>query len=313
VGPSVVFSYASVSEAAATNLTTATFQFSSTPAGAASSFLCKLNGAAAFTDCTSGLALSQLNSGGQVLTVHALDSQGHVGPDATRNWTIAPLSTTIKNIRAGSYDDYMVSVSTGVRVTGFGTESSQQVIFVQEAGPAASLVVDGMSDLSGSPVLNAGILTRALTAQTVKAEGTPVTVIGTVAHNGSSLELVRTSYIWGTGTAIAYEVPLIRTSTVYAAGLEGVRIGLAGEIPSFNCSSSCFNSAIGNANLCIETACMDSGCGTNKILTWLDVTGGDSPPVTSGYGIWRGWLVKRSAYYELWTNGSDGYGDDLCL
>lgn len=313
-GPSVVFSYASVNDAASTNLTTATFQFSSTPAGAAASFQCKLNSAAAFSDCTSGLALSQLAAGGQILTVHAVDSLGHVGPDATRSWTITPLATTIKNIRAGSYDDYLVSVSTGVRVTGFGAESAQQVIFVQEAGPAASLLVDSLTDIAGSPVLNAGMLTRALTTQAVKAEGTPVTVIGTVTHNDESLELVRASYIWGTGAAVPYNVPEVRTSAVYSAGLEGVRIGLAGEIPAFNCSSGCFNSAIGNnGNLCIETTCIDSGCGTNKILSWLDITDGDSPPVTSGYAIWRGWLVKRSSYYELWTNGSDGYGDDLCM
>lgn len=313
-GPSVVFSYASVNDAASTNLTTATFQFSSTPAGAAASFQCKLNSAAAFSDCTSGLALSQLAAGGQILTVHAVDSLGHVGPDATRSWTITPLATTIKNIRAGSYDDYLVSVSTGVRVTGFGAESAQQVIFVQEAGPAASLLVDSLTDIAGSPVLNAGMLTRAFTTQAVKAEGTPVTVIGTVTHNDESLELVRASYIWGTGAAVPYNVPEVRTSAVYSAGLEGVRIGLAGEIPAFNCNSGCFNSAIGNnGNLCIETTCIDSGCGTNKILSWLDITDGDSPPVTSGYAIWRGWLVKRSSYYELWTNGSDGYGDDLCM
>jgi hypothetical protein len=58
---------------------------------------------------------------------------------------------------------------------------------------------------------------------------------------------------------------------------------------------------------------MDTGCGTNKILAWLDITGNTSPPVTSGYGIWNGWLVKRSSYYELWTNSSAGYGNDLCL
>ncbi len=315
VGPSVVFSFASVNDGATTNLTTATFAFSSTPAGAASSYLCKFNGATAFTDCTSSLSLSQLSAGGQVLTVHALNSQGIAGPDATRSWTIAALSTTIKNIRTlGTPTDTLVSVTTNVRVTGFGTQGGQQVIFVQEAGPAANLVVDAQTDIAGSPVLNAGILTRAATTQTTRAEGTPVTVIGTVSMNGLSLELARLTYIWGTGTVIPYNIPEVRTSTVYASTLEGVRIGLAGQIPSFNCSSSCFNPQIGNSsNLCIETSCMDSGCITNQILAWLDITGNASPPVTSGYGIWNGWLVKRSSYYELWTDSSSSYGNDLCL
>ena len=315
VGPSVVFSFASVNDGATTNLTTATFGFSSNPAGAASSYLCKFNAATTFTDCTSSLSLSQLSAGGQVLTVHALNSQGIAGPDATRSWTVAALTTTIKNIRTlATPTDTLVAITTNVRVTGFGTQGGQQVIFVQEAGPATNLVVDTTADIAGNPVLNAGILTRALTTQTAKAAGTPVTVTGTVSMNGQSLELARSSYIWGTGTVIPYIIPEVRTSAVYASTLEGVRIGLAGQIPSFNCSSSCFNAQIGNSgNICIETTCMDTGCGTNKILAWLDVTGGATPPVTSGYGIWYGWLVRRSTYYELWTDSSDSYGNDLCL
>ncbi len=314
-GPSVVFIVATVNEGASTSLTTATFGFGSNPAGAASSYLCKFNAATTFTDCTGGLSLSQLSAGGQTLTVHALNSQGIAGPDATRSWSVAPQTTTIKNIRTlGTLTDNLVTVTTNVRVTGFGSQGGQQVIFVQEAGPAASLVVDAPSDIAGSPVLNAGILTRALTTQTARAEGAPVTVTGTVSMNGQSLELARSSYIWGTGAVIAYNIPEVRTSTVYASTLEGVRIGLAAQIPSFNCSSSCFNPQIGNSNLCIETTCMDTGCGTNMILAWLDITGGTVAPVTSGYGIWNGWLVKRSSYYELWTDSSaGGYTNDLCI
>jgi len=315
VGPSVIFSYSTVNDAATTNMTTATFGFSSVPASSSTTFMCNVNGAVTFTDCTSSISLSGLASGGQTVVVHALDSGGHVGPDATRSWTVAPLSTTIKSIRANaaSYDDYLVSVSTGVRVTGFGTESSKQVIFVQEAGPATVFRVDALTDIAGNTVLNSGILTRALTSQAIKAEGTPVTVIGAVTHNGSSQELVRATYIWGTGAAIPYLAPQVRTSTVFTAGLEGVHIELDGQIPSYNCSSGCNNGALGNSSKCIETVCMDSTCTTNKILSWLDITGGASLPVTAGYGAWMGWLVKRSSYYELWTNSSVSVGNDICM
>ncbi len=313
-GPSVVFTVASVVNGATTNLTTATFGFGSSPSGA-TGYQCKLNLATAFTNCTSGLPLSQLSAGGQSLTVHAVNAQGIAGPDSTYSWTIVPLATTIKNIRtAGTLDDTLVTVSTNVRVTGFGTAASQQIVFVQEAGPTTSSVIDTPADLTGSLVLNAGILTRSVTTQPVKAAGTPVTVTGTVAKTGSNLELARASYIWGTGTVAPYAEPEVRTSTVFDSRLEGVRIALAGQIPQFNCSSSCFNSSIGNAAaLCIETTCMDSGCAAAKIVSWLNIAGSSVAPVTSGYGIWRGWLVKRSAYYEFWTDGSDSYSNDLCL
>jgi len=315
-GPSVVFTVATVANGATTNVTTATFGFGSSPSGA-TAYQCKLNSATTFTDCTSGLALSQLSAGGQSLTVHAVNAQGTVGLDSTRTWTLVPLATTIKNIRtaaSGTLDDTLVTIAANVRVTGFGTVASQQLIFVQEAGPATSSVIDTPADLAPSPVLNAGILTRALTTQSVRAAGAPVTVTGTVAKTGANLELARASYIWGTGTAVPYAEPEVRTSTVFDSRLEGVRIALAGQIPQYNCSSGCFNSSIGNASaLCIETACMDSGCPSAKIVSWLNIAGGSVAPVTSGYGIWRGWLVKRSSYYEFWTDGSDSYGNDLCL
>jgi hypothetical protein len=308
VSLSVVFSAASVSDAASTNLTTANFQFSSTPASA-SAFKCKLNTAATFTDCTSGLALRQLSAGPQALLVYAVDGAGNAGPTTTRTWTITPLSTTIKDIRAGSFDDYLVSVSNGVRLTGFGTESGQQVIFVQELGPAANLVVDSMANLSGNVILNSGILTRPAATQPEKAEGTTVTVVGTVIHNGAGLEIARASYTWSTTTTLPYNLLKVRTAAVFAAGLEGVHIALSGQIPATNCGSDCFNNQVGNNNRCIETTCVDASCATNATLTWLNIAGSASHAVTSGYGVWRGWLVKRGSYYELWTTSSDSFAD----
>jgi hypothetical protein len=227
--PTVVFSSASISDAASTNLTSASFQFASIPGGA-SAFKCKFNAATAFADCTNGFTVSQLSAGSQTLTVYAVDSAGNAGPTATRSWTVSALSTTIKAIRAGAFDDYLVSVSYGVRLTGFATESSQQVIFVQEAGPTRDFLVDSMTTLSGNSILNSGILTRPATAQTVRAEGTLVTVVGTVAREGSNLELVRASYTWSTGTTQPYGIPRIRTSAVFAAGLEGVHIAVVATV-----------------------------------------------------------------------------------
>jgi hypothetical protein len=303
-----------VSEGATTNLTTATFGFGSSPAGA-TVFQCKLNLATAFSDCSSGLVLSGLAAGGQVLTVRAVDGLGRVGAEATRNWTVAALSTTIKTIRTPNAVpvDTLVTISTNVRVTGFGTQGTQ-VIFVQEAGPTSANTVDSTSDLTGSAVLNAAIPTRPLVTQAAHAEGVPVVVTGTLGVNGSSLELLRASYLWSTATATPYLIPTLRTSTVFGMGLEAVHVRIGAQIPSGNCSSSCYNSVLGNSYRCIETTCMDSGCTSTKILSWIDVSGvGYSSHVTSGYGYWDGWLIKRSAYYEFWASASQSSGDDVCL
>ena len=78
---------------ALTNMTSATFTFTSTPAGG--TFTCSLDGSP-FVPCTSGQTYSSLTYGSHNFQVHATDSLGNTDPTpANYNWTIAPVPDTM--------------------------------------------------------------------------------------------------------------------------------------------------------------------------------------------------------------------------
>lgn len=310
VGPSVVITYGSVADAGNTNLTTATFAFSSSPSGAVK-YECSLNSTSSYTDCTSSLSLTGLDGGAQELNVRAYNSSSVVGPVLKRTWTVTSLSTTIKAIRANSVAvDTLVAISTNVRLTGMYTVSGSQVVFVQEAayvGTPPGTSVDDATNLSGDAVLNSGILTRPLATQATKSLGTAVTVIGALKSNQNNAELVRANYVWGTAGTAATEyapVPLrAGDTTVLGESLEGVYIQLGGQVPAYDCSSGCFNT---NGYPCLQ-ACF----GQCRPLTWTQIPG--TIATNSGWGDWRGFLVQTGTYYTMWVVDSDTRGDDVCM
>ena len=65
---------------------TATFAFSADETGV--SFECSLDGAA-FDPCASGITYDALADGDHTFVMHAIDTAGNVGPDASWPWTIA--------------------------------------------------------------------------------------------------------------------------------------------------------------------------------------------------------------------------------
>jgi hypothetical protein len=78
---------------ALTSITSATFTFTSTPAGG--TFTCSLDGSP-FAACTSGQTYSSLAYGSYNFQVHATDSIGNTDPTpANYDWTIAPVPDTM--------------------------------------------------------------------------------------------------------------------------------------------------------------------------------------------------------------------------
>ena len=301
VGPSVVVSYGSVADGGTTNLTTANFTFTSTPSGAVK-FECSLNSTSNYADCTSSISLTALSAGTQQLHIRAYNGNNVVGPVLTRTWTVTSRATTIKTIRGGTIPvDTLVSISTNVRLTGMYTVSTNnQVIFVQEADYSGSSV-ETVANLTGNLVLNSGILTRPLSAaETARSAGTGVTVTGTIKNNQNNLELVRSTYAWGSGNS-AYNPVLIRTGDVIGESLEGVYISLAGQTYAPNCSTACNNTGGNN--------CFEACSGSCNPLTWTQIAG--TTP-TSRASWWQGFLVQTGSYYTLWVVESNEQ-NDACL
>jgi hypothetical protein len=306
VGPSVVV-ISGPAEGSNSSLTTVTFTFGSTPSGAAK-YECSFD-AAAFTDCTSSILLSNLVAGEHKLIVRAYNAANVVGPLLTRVWNVVALATTIKTLRSGTVPvNTLATISTGVRLSGMYSTSKGQLIFVQEAEMKYAYSVNQASDLAGDPILNSGILTRpANVVSLTRAPGYIVWVTGVFTNNQNNAELIRATYDWkSTGTP--YTVPNIRTSDALGEGLEGVRVNVAGGIPSANCSNPsipCQNSSNGNSLLCIE-ACSSTGCSP---ITWTQLQG-----TATNYrdGYWEGHLLQNGGYYMLGVVNSVDQ-NDACL
>jgi hypothetical protein len=180
------------------------------------------------------------------------------------------------------------------------TVSSSQVIFVQEADYTGNSV-DTAANLTGNLVLNSGILTRPLSAaETARSAGTGVTVTGTIKNNQNNLELVRSTYAWGSGNS-AYNPVLIRTGDVIGEALEGVYISVAGQTPASNCSAACNNTSGNN--------CFEACNGSCNPLAWTQIAG---TTTTSRASWWQGFLVQTGSYYTLWVVESNEQ-NDACL
>jgi hypothetical protein len=168
--------------------------------------------------------------------------------------------------------------------------------------------IEKASDLAGDPILNSGILTRPATVVSVtKAPGTVVTVTGIFTLNQNNAELVRATYTWG-ATSTPYQIPNIRTVDILGESLEGIRIKVAGGIPTVNCSNlgnPCQNSSNGNSLLCIE-ACNSTACAP---ITWTQLQG---TAASYRYGYWEGHLLQNGGYYVFGVVDSFDQ-NDACL
>jgi len=119
--------------AALTTSTSATFNFSSTPAGG--TFTCSLDGSA-FTGCVSGQSYSSLVDGSHNFQVHATDALGNTDPTpANHNWTV---DTTPPN----------ALISTGPAPDSGGATKSTSATFnftSTEPGSTYACSLDGVS------------------------------------------------------------------------------------------------------------------------------------------------------------------------
>ncbi|MGC4000722.1 MAG: hypothetical protein QM767_26025 [Anaeromyxobacter sp.] len=234
---SVVVTSASVANGATTSLTTASFTFGSSPSGA-TRYECKPD-SGSYADCTSGLTMPNLGAGTHSFTVRAYNSANVAGPELSRSWTVGALSTTIHAIREGKVPvDSLVTVSTGVRLSGMIEVSGNQMLFIRETELKYTSSIETATDLVGDPALNSAIMTRpAVSLSLTRAAGWTVTVTGVFKNNLNNAELVKCTYSWGS-LSTAYQNPYFRNNQALTDGVEGMRVRIAGDITTKGCDAT---------------------------------------------------------------------------
>jgi hypothetical protein len=303
--PRVVIASATVNHGTTTSLTTASFKFTSNPTGA-TKYECKVDGGTTYANCTTGLALSGLIAGPHSFTVRAYNAANASGPELTQTWTVAARETTIHAIREGNIPvDSLVTVSTGVRLSGMFNAAGSDIVFVRETELNYSGTIDNEADLLGEPALNSAILTRPATKLAItRTPGSSVTVTGVFKKPQNNAELINCSYLWGSA-GTAYKIPYIRNTNVLSEALEGMPLELGGEIdptrPTCGSTLSCYQPT---SNTCI------CGCSGQYPVGWMQLQG----TVTSrDWGTWTGFWVQNGASYYLWVIDSFASGDDVCM
>jgi hypothetical protein len=298
--PSVIVTSATVANGATTAMTTASFTFGSSPAGAVK-YECKVDGAS-YTDCTSGLSLTGLGAATHSFIARAYNSANVVGPELTRTWTIAPLTTTIHAIREGKVPvDSLVTVSTGVRLSGMIEVSGNQMLFIRETELKYTSSIENTTDLVGEPALNSAIMTRPATKLSLlRLPGWTVTATGVFKNTLNNAELVNCTYAWG-AAGTPYQNPYFRNNQALTESLEGMRVRLAGGISTKGCDATpCYRPGSYD---CIYDC---SGCSP---VGWLQAEG---TVTSSGSGVWEGYWVQNGKDYFLWVVDSADQSD-ACL
>jgi hypothetical protein len=306
-GPATIITFGSVADGESTTTTQVSFDFASNPAGA-TGFECRLGSTGAFDDCTAGFTAEGLLAGGYTLEVRAIDAEGNQGAITTRNWLVTALATTIVELQQGTVPEHTLArVSTNVKLSGMILLNAEQLVFVQEAQQTNDFSVDQASDLNNAAY--SGILTRPAAPQSAQSLGTAVTVTGIYRRVDSNAELLQASYQWG-GAGTPWNPTTVRTSSVLDARLHGVSIRIGGEVPTVNCSSSCFNTTwFGHGGTCIRP-CF-STCNTLGMVEWVTADGVSQP--AADWGAFEGFLVGMSSGSYLLITASEAYGDDVCM
>ena len=123
----------------------ATFTFSS-PNDTLATFKCKLDGAATYTDCTSGKSYTGLSEGSHTFRVYAVDPSGNATPtDAIRTWTIDSVGPSVSF--TGGHGAGAVTNNRNAQFTFTASEPSQFWCKFEELtpGPKSTAVFSACS------------------------------------------------------------------------------------------------------------------------------------------------------------------------
>lgn len=252
MGPDVVILSSTVPDGGTTETSRVEITFVANPASMSDEFECQLESVTAggtdstgFVACTSPQTYELLEAGLHTFSVRARNAATGFGMPQTRMWTLEARGVGIRDIQEG------LAMSTFEEETLVTVNARVQHDFAAAGGFPRAVV---LADAGGSVAASAwhGIFTEPRDGgETSFAEGTEVTIVGTVREIDATTWIVGATYTRG-----AVNSPYAFANTrdgneLVQESMEGLVVDVSGEVPTnFNCTS-CTGSPSGPN--CFET------------------------------------------------------------